>query len=428
MAKPKPDRPDGCPLFPHANGQWAKKVNGKLRYYGSDLETALAEFRAESESVKQASVSEGRKPAKPHPDFPLYAHASGRWAKKIQGKTHYFGPWSDPQGALETYLAQKDDLLAGREVRNGELTLRKLVNHFLTSKKRLVDSGELRQCTLDDYDRVCGEVIDIFGLTRPVLSLTPIDFENLRAEFSRTHGVHALRKDVTCVRSLFKYAYEADLIDRPVRFGPAFKAPKQAVMRKHREKRGELMLEAGEVRALIEAAKPQLKAMILLGVNCGYGNNDCAELSVSAVDLDGGWITFGRPKTGIKRRCPLWPETIEALREVIGEQEGPVFVTRWGNNWSPKSKRGSGGGPITYETRKLLKSLNLKEKGRNFYTLRRVFETVAGETGDQVAVDHIMGHANPSMAGIYRRRISDERLTRVVEFVRGWLFSKTESH
>ena len=28
---------------------------------------------------------------------------------------HYFGPWDDPDGALEKYLEQKDDLHAGRK-------------------------------------------------------------------------------------------------------------------------------------------------------------------------------------------------------------------------------------------------------------------------------------------------------------------------
>ena len=36
------------------------------------------------------------KPEKPYPQFPLFAHGNGMWAKRIRGQVRYFGKWSDP--------------------------------------------------------------------------------------------------------------------------------------------------------------------------------------------------------------------------------------------------------------------------------------------------------------------------------------------
>jgi integrase len=77
--------------------------------------------------------------------------------------------------------------------------------------------------------------------------------------------------------------------------------------------------------------------------------------------------------------------------------------------------------PVSGEMRRLLDALGIST-GRNFYALRHTFETIGGEAKDQVAVDHIMGHARDDMASVYRERISDERLKAVTDHVRAWLF------
>lgn len=94
------------------------------------------------------------KPSKPYPDFPLFAHSVGMWAKKIRGKTRYFGKWNDWRGDLDRYIEQRDDLYAGkvprRRTRN-HATVGDLLNQFLADKQRLVYAGELAQRTWKEY-------------------------------------------------------------------------------------------------------------------------------------------------------------------------------------------------------------------------------------------------------------------------------------
>ena len=283
------------------------------------------------------------KPAKPYRDFPLFPHANGLWAKKIKGRLCYFGPWRDADAALAKYQLQRDDLYAGRVPRNtGEgLTVRDLVNHFLTAKERQVEADELKLKTFGDYHACCGRLVDAFGKTRQVDDLRTEDFGRFRAELAKVRGPVALGNEIQRVRTVFKYGYDAGLIDKPVRFGPEFKKPSAKTMRLARQANGDRMIEAADIRRLLEAASTPLRAMILLAVNCGLGNTDVAELPMSAVDLDAAMLDYPRPKTGVPRRCPLWAETVAAVREVIEERKPPkdaadadlLFVTKYGRRW-----------------------------------------------------------------------------------------------
>jgi integrase len=370
------------------------------------------------------------KPDKPYPEFPLFPHATRRWAKKIRGQLHYFGPWDDPDGALARYNEQKDDLHAGRKPRAdpGALTVRDLANAFLTQKKALVDVGELSALTWGDYKSACDEIVAAFGKGRLLADIGPDDFARLRDKLARKWGPQRLSKTIQFVRCAFKYAYEAGLLDRPVRFGPGFKRPSKKVLRLHRAKQGPKLYTPEEVRKLLGGASPQLRAMILLGINCGFGNSDCGNLPQTALDLERGWVDYPRPKTGIPRRCPLWPETVAAIREALAvrpaakkeEHAALVFLTRCGDSWHT----GTTDGPLSREMGKLLRRLGISGRtGLGFYTLRHTFRTVADAAKDQPAADFIMGHEVPHMSSVYRETISDERLKAVAEHVRGWLYA-----
>ena len=374
------------------------------------------------------------KAGKPRPDFPLFVHSRGFWAKKVRGTTKYFGKVADdPEGkvALELWLDRKEDLLAGRTPRTpGDgLTVRDLCNRFLSVKEAAVGTREITQRHFDNLYTACELIVGQFGKNRLVDDLAADDFESLRQSLAKTRAAWALGGTVAKIRSVFKYGYEAGLIDKPMRYGPNFKRPGKAALRRERNDKLPRLFTAEELRKIIDAADGHLKAMILLGINAGLGNADCGQLKSRNVDLKNGWLNYPRPKTGIDRRCPLWKETVAALKAAIDGRPEPkdqgdqelVFITKYGQPWF---KDAGGASALGHEFMKLLIELKLRRDGLSFYTLRHTFATEAGASRDQVAVDLIMGHADASIAAHYREHIGEDRLRAVTEHVRKWLFPK----
>lgn len=391
------------------------------------------------------------KPAKPYAEFPLFPHATGRWAKKIRGRLVYFGPWRDPDGALDRYLAQKDDLYAGRTPRVAidGLTLADMCNDYLTAQARKLENGEVGPRTFHENRTTCERLVTAFGRDRLVDDLASDDFGQFRSELAKTRRAVALANEIQRVRSVFKYGYEAGLIDKPVRFGPEFKKPARRTVRRERHERGPRMFDRDEILALLDDASVQMRAMILLGINAGVGNTDIAEMPMSAVDLDRGVLDYPRPKTGVGRRATLWPETIEAIRAAIAKRPKPkdradaglMFVTKYGKRWVRFVERDADQGETSKHYRndaiglmfgRLTSGRKIRRDGCGFYALRHTLETIGGEAGDQAAVDRIMGHERDDMASRHYREWradarEDERLRRVTDHVRSWLYEKTST-
>jgi integrase len=351
-------------------------------------------------------------------------------------------------------------------------TLRTLCNDFLRSKEEKLNADDLSPRTFRDYYKTCEGLLAHFGKERRVDDLRPDDFRKFRSDLAKRLGVTSLKNEINRCCIVFNYAHENNLIDKPVSYGQNFDRPSAKALRRNRNAAGPKLFDRDEILRLLDAVDgkpvavtgrgkpvtlspdPVPKAMILLGINCGFGNTDVASLPQSAVDLKTRWIEFPRPKTEIRRRIPLWPETVDALKKALAIRPAPAnpaddhlcFLTRQGRPWvrvKLKEKSDSAGdaeqdanseqkpGPEVYvpidalsgEFGKVLDKLHINgRRGLGFYTLRHCFETQAGESKDQVAVDSVMGHVDSSMAANYRHRISDDRLKAVVETVRTWLY------
>lgn len=407
---------------------------------------------------------------RPTRDFPLSPHSSGKWQKKIHGETVYFGTWAKRvdgklkriegdgwQDALATYNRQADALHAGRTPRasTDSITVAKLCNRFLTSKLRKVEAVELSSRAFKEYREATDLIVTAFGKTRLVDDLAADDFESLRARMAKRWGPARLGKFVQLVRSTFKYAAENALIDRPVLFGSAFTKPGKATMRKHKAASDKKLFTADELRTILAAlagdeaaaaldkrtGKPatktppanlQLRAAVLLGINCGLGNTDVSGLEKRHLKL--GWLDYPRPKSGLPRRCPLWAETIDAIGEAAKvrpkakstDDANCIFLNRAGRRLV-QSTATSASDYVSTQFRQLLCKLKINgRRGLGFYSIRHTFATIGLQTADRDAVRFLMGHAAHDVLASYDETgPSDQRLRAVVEYVHAWLFEGT---
>lgn len=393
--------------------------------------------------MKTAKVT---KPKKPYPEFPLFAHQVGQWAKKIKSRTWYFGVWNDPDGAMERYTAEVHEIQAGRDPRktrahvsSAELSVYDLCNLYLARQENRVKTGEVSNRHLGDCIRSCKLLTDHFGKFQSASTLKAADFQSFRAAFPATWGAQKTTNEVTRIKSAFRWAADSELIPGLPNFGPDFKRSCAKVGRRDQQQRqagrgGKLDFSATELQKLLKASTGWLHACILLGVNGGMGNADCGRLSTTFLDLDSGWYDLPRHKTGIPRKFRLWAETTEAIR--VAMEERPIakndvdnnlcFLTSYGRPVWWESIQANGGShfrdAITRAFTALCIECGVSRAQRGFYSLRRTFETVSGNSKDQVATDIVMGHADPSMGAVYRQGIDDQRLIDVADYVHAWLF------
>ncbi|MEM6852904.1 MAG: site-specific integrase, partial [Planctomycetota bacterium] len=382
--------------------------------------------------------------------------ANGQWCKKIRGTIHYFGPWSDPDGARDRYLTRAEALHAGLPVETSPASIvgvAAVVNAYLDDRSADVrgQRGDLADATegsisaemFSRYRRAGRLVVGVLGRGRAAESLTPADWSKVRNRLKADYSPQTMANYVNAIKSMFTWAYEdAGLLKSAPRFGTGFKVKGLGrALRQSRRDGRRKMFDRDQIHAILDAADPPLRAWALLGINCAFGAADCADLEHGDIDRDGMVITFTRLKTMSSRVCPLWPETLAAIDAAAKVRTKPadpahadkVFLTPKG--W-PLVAIGravrDGKGLLTSAThydrcfealRDTMKAAGIpRGRGVGFSAFRHSFYTQARKTKDYDAVNVIMGHAPEGMVEHYLEEHDLAALRAVDDHVHRWLW------
>jgi integrase len=358
--------------------------------------------------------------------FPLTIHPTGQYCKKIRGKLYYFG--SDKKQALERYLEEAAYLHLGKGAKpksaGDSLSLKMLCNLYLDHQESRTAVGEVKPRHVCDQTFILRSFVKFVGSKRLVSAVATIDLQNYRAKLIKAARTpHTINNHISTIKAMYNWALENEIACSV----PNLKAVKKVPNAKN-DKPTFIM---DQIQLLLETASIQMKAMIWLGLNCGFGCTDCAELKWENLDLENGRVTFPRGKTGIDRNLPLWPETVQALKETPKKGE-LVFYTRRGNPWVRTIRGVNDDGTekyvkddaITKEFSKVLRKAGIQtEKGVGFYTLRRTAATWTARSGDPFAVQKLLGHADLKMASTYVQDVS-EQTDRAINNTRQFIIQK----
>ena len=229
------------------------------------------------------------------------------------------------------------------------LTVEQLFEAWLLyQRKRMhLKHGGISQNTYNGCKFTAKKTVKFLGASTYVSQLKAKDFENLQHHLLNNYSPTTCKPDITWIRHCFKWASDEEDLEQDLEnldldkiYKKQFRRPSADDIEAHMDdlddEHGAKFFTAAEIRLLILALQgkevytlvdkkegptielkpnPRMLAMVFLGVNSGLYQGDISALPQSKVDLEKGWHTVKREKTRVKRRSPLWPETIQALKD-----------------------------------------------------------------------------------------------------------------
>jgi len=244
-------------------------------------------------------------------------------------------------------------------------------------------------------------------------------------------GIRSANHCIDYVRMLLLWGSKVHGIHHPPLGAIAKFSNRQNTKAGHGRKHNRVPLSWEDIEKLLTAADVTDSALVMLGLNCGFGNSDIGTLKLKDVDLDSGMISHPRPKTGVERDFILWPETVQILREYLNHHRGKprfkdsdklFFVGRKGYPLCWQELKDDGkvrrSDAIKLRFERLCKRAGVERKyGVGFYIMRHTYATMIGTSSkDFREVQAALGQITIQQQEVYRHdraikaKVAQERL------------------
>lgn len=157
------------------------------------------------------------------------------------------------------------------------------------------------------------------------------------------------------------------------------------------------------VKDTVGAARGQLKLHLLLMLNCGFTQQDIADLHPSEIDWTHGRIHRKRSKTSSHANVPtidyvLWSETFSLLKKYKSNDSTHALMTESGKAWMRDEIHGDGSRSRTDAIQSIYRKLDVKDKP-SLKMFRKASSTLLNGSPDhgKYAI-HFLGHAPSDVA------------------------------
>lgn len=319
-----------------------------------------------------------------------------------------------PEGIEPIEWIKKGDAAQAEVHDDKEQTIDHLIREYLAARQLRVESSQLSHASfssdkyrLDGFKTFCSARKK--SLLPEVLASEFLgEYKNSMLRLLKRHKTSAIniKHRLRTVKAMLLWAYDEDLIDR---LPKKLKRYADVTLPKPKPE----FFSVAQVKALYEAATPQIQLWIILGLNCGFTQVDIASLTHDMIDLQKGTIRRDRQKTGVDSEHKLWPVTLRLLQEQMTDasRSRQALLTHAGHPLIREEIRPDGNPSKTDYVAHAFGALRKKVKiDLPFKCFRKTGANMLAKKYQDMPwlVTLYLSHCDPTMRKHYTSRHSDE--------------------